>query len=168
MRHIHAAPGLLRVEVGQLAEQGLHPGRQRCETIGQVLADGGTVHRVYQCSGEPVEDVLSIRCQSVLEPVQRLHYAHRRSARPVEAAGRRQLELDGQVVQLDRAPAGVGWSRVRYGIGQPQIVSRGQPIDRHAQTTERREVGGNPYATGLCSVHRRGDLGLEAGHVQCL
>ena len=54
------------------------------------------------------DDTVAIRWQRVLEPMQRLYDTHRRTSCPVELAGGGMLEVDLQVVELNRTASSIG------------------------------------------------------------
>lgn len=116
----------------QFAYGVLHPGRQRAEAFQQVFAYGIAVHRICQQLAQLAQNSWPVRGQGVFQPVQGLHDTHRWPAGPVQAAGRRLLELDDEVVQLYGPAPGVGVDRDAGGhrVGQAKIVRRGHAVDQ--------------------------------------
>ena len=126
---------LLGIAARQFAHQALHPCRQHAKAIEQILADRGAMCRVGQDLAEFAEDGGPVRRQGIFQPVQRLHHAHGRTPGPVQPAGRRLLEFNGHVVELNCAAARVGMDggAGRYRIGQAKIVGGRHAIDQQAQ-----------------------------------
>jgi len=65
--------------------------------------------------------------------VERLHEAHGGTARPVEAAGRGGLKVEGEVAEGDRPHAAIGeHTDTRWnGVGESEVVGGGEAIDHH-------------------------------------
>ena len=90
----------------------------------QIVADRLAMFRVSQDGRESRENTIAIRWQRVLEPVQRLNDPHGWPPRPVQLARCGVLEVDLQLVQLNRASSSVGvdYDVRRNGGGQPKVV----------------------------------------------
>lgn len=78
-----------------------HPSRQRIETFAKILADGLTLFGVVQKILDPLKDRVGIYGKYVVEPMKSLNNAHSRSARPIEPARGRELEIDYQLIELN-------------------------------------------------------------------
>ncbi len=74
-----------------------------------------------------------VRRKHVAQPVERLHEAHGGTARPIEAAGRGGLKVEGQVAEGDGPQAAIGeYADTRWnGVGESKIVGGGEAIDHH-------------------------------------
>lgn len=150
-----------RIEARQSAQQLPHPCGQHREALDQILPDGRPVHGLSKDFVEPLQDAIPVGAQRVLEPVQRLHHPHGGPPGPIEAAGRRLLELDDEVVELDRTPPriGVDGHTRRHGVGHAQIVRGGHAIDQHAQLIPARDGIEHGAVVG-----RRGPFGQAVDH----
>ena len=117
----------------EIAHDGLHPLRKRGQALAQVIADGDTVSRILQNRDEARADSIHVAGQQVAHPIERLNDAHGGMSRPMQAAGRGMLKLNGQVAELDRFQPGIREyeSARRHRVGESQIVGRCDPVDNH-------------------------------------
>ncbi len=83
----------------------LHPGRKCFQPALKILANRRTMMRVVENGSKPEHDTLLITGKHILEPVQRLDDAHRRTISPIELARCRELEFDREVAERDGASA---------------------------------------------------------------
>ncbi len=69
----------------------------------------------------------------VAQPMERLHETHGGATRPIKAAGRGGLEVEGQVAEGDGPQAAVGEHADvrRNGVGESEVVGGGEPVDHH-------------------------------------
>ena len=69
----------------------------------------------------------------VAQPMERLHETHGGTARPIKAAGRGGLEVEGQVAEGDGPQAAIGehLDACRDGIGESEVIGGGEAIDHH-------------------------------------
>ena len=90
---------------------------------------------ICQQVGQSAEDTGAIRNERVFQPMEGLHDTHGGTPCPEEATGRRLLELDAQVVELNGAATGIGMENdaSRYGISQPKIVGCGHAVDQQSE-----------------------------------
>jgi hypothetical protein len=86
----------------EIAHDGLHPLGERGKTLAQVIADGGAMNWILQHRDKARADSIHVAGQQVTHPVERLNNAHSGMSRPMQAAGRRVLKMNGQVAELDR------------------------------------------------------------------
>jgi hypothetical protein len=108
----------------------------------QIAADAVAVFRVAE---KP--DAVAIAGQGVLEPVQRLDDAHRRSARPIEAACGGRFEDDRELVEMNgmRLCVRVDRDARRARLGQAEVVGRRNAINEDAGlVTPRKRVDDGP------------------------
>lgn len=105
-----------------------------------------------------------VRRQGVLEPPQRLHDPHRRSSGPIQLAGSGLPELDGEVVETDRATASVGMNdHVRRNRSRETEIVRGsEAVDEHANL-----VASGEGINDLAIVRNHWSFGqvVDPGHV---
>ena len=94
--------------VQQVTQKILHPSRERADAAAEILDDGGAMIGIVEDHAQPRADAPAILRQRVLEPMQRLHDAHGRPARPIELARRGLPEIDYEVAKLKGFEAGVG------------------------------------------------------------
>ncbi len=118
----------------KFAEDRLHPDREGMKSVAQVAADRVAVLLVIENGGETGEDAIAVGHEHILEPVERLHDAHRRPTGPVQPARRGLLERDPLVAEAD-------WTQPRVGErsdagrdrgGQAEVVCGSQPVDDQA------------------------------------
>ena len=148
----------------QRAQEVLHPGRQRRQTVGQIGGDRATLIRIGEDRAQAPQDattIVRIR-QCVAQPVERLHNPHGRPPRPEQLARRCRSEGYGLLAELDRAqtracmhddPAG-------HGVAEAEIVGGRHPIDQHRRLIASRHGLDHP------AVIRDGQLGRQpvGGH----
>jgi len=117
----------------EIAHDGLNPLRKRGKSLPQVITDGGTVSWIVQNRDEARADSIQVARQQVAQPIERLNNAHGGTPRPVQAAGRRMLKLNGQVAKLDRFQSSIREDdrARRHRVGESQIVGRRDPVDDH-------------------------------------
>jgi hypothetical protein len=117
----------------EITHDGLHPLRKRGKSLAQVIADGGAVCWIVQNRDEARADSIQVAGQQVAQPIERLNNAHGGTPRPMQAARRRMLKLNGQVAKLDRFQPSIRKDdrARRHRIGESQIVGRGDPVDNH-------------------------------------
>jgi len=95
-----AIPGSPICLAQQVTQKILHPGRERADAATEILDDGRAMIGIVEDRAQPCTDTPAILRQHVLEPMQRLHDAHGRSACPIELAGRGLPEIDHQIAKL--------------------------------------------------------------------
>ena len=79
----------------------------KAKTLAQIIANRLPMLRIVQDGGESGDDADAFRRQRVLHPTQRLYDTHRRTARPVQLARCRVLEVDLQLVELNRTASSI-------------------------------------------------------------
>src|ERR1035441_3868139 len=74
-----------------------------------------------------------VRRKHVTQPMERLHETHGGATRPIKAAGRGGLEVEGQVAEGDGPQAAIceHADTRRNGVGEPEVVGGGEAIDHH-------------------------------------
>ena len=82
---------------------------------------------------ETVLEASVVGREHVAQPMERLHEAHGRAARPIKAAGRGGLEVERQVAEGDGPQASIGKhaDARRNGVGESEVVGGGEAIDHH-------------------------------------
>jgi hypothetical protein len=73
----------------------------------------------------------------ITQPMERLHKAHGGTARPVEAAGRGSLEIEGKVAEGDGPQAAICEyaDARRNSVGESEVIGGGEAIDHHPNLT---------------------------------
>jgi hypothetical protein len=67
----------------------------------KVIANCTTMDRIFEDGFQALLNGIAIRRQKIAQPVKRLHQAHGRPTRPIQAAGGGKLEGDRHVTKLD-------------------------------------------------------------------
>src|SRR5258707_4555071 len=88
---------------------------------------------LYENGDKALAEASVVGRKHVAQPVERLHEAHGGTARPIEAAGRGGLKVEGQVAGGDGPQAAIGeYADTRWnGVGESKIVGGGEAIDHH-------------------------------------
>ena len=88
------------------------------------------------------------------KPMERLHEAHGRASRPVEAAGRSVMKIEDQIAELNgpQAPIGEDLDARRNCIGQSKVVGGRDAIEEDAHLA--------PASQSIDHIARIGRSGL--------
>ena len=83
-----------------IAQKVMHPCRESVHAAVQILNHGGAMIGMAEDDAQLCADAFAILRQDVLQPVQRLHYAHCRSSNPVKLAGSSLPEHDDEIAEF--------------------------------------------------------------------
>ena len=109
-----------------------HPCREGVETAAKIVANSFSLFWVLQNFPDLLKNRIAVGWQHVVEPVKSLNDAHRRPACPIEPARSGQLEIDDELVEVNRAEPGIGVDRDFgwHSVSESQLIRGGNSIGK--------------------------------------